>query len=184
MRVDLVAGVTPVSLVSVERTSHELTELIDKSRTGDAGCEPTPQRSVWELAEIAHRSKAGLLAVVEHPGADPAIVLAVLVATSRPLDHEDAADLHEYAGEGTGSEFREVIRSRSPRGYPVVIVERTFDPARLGTTAPVECQLQAVVADVKRPRVAVFTLSSPTGRGWLDLSGMFGHLIASVDFTD
>jgi hypothetical protein len=173
-----------VSLVSVEQTVQELAELIDKSRVDDGRPDPVSQRSAREVAEIAHRSRAGLLAVAGHPAADPAILLAVLVATNRPLMQEDAADLRDYVGEGNGSEFREVIQSRSPRGHPVVIVERTFDPARLRTTAPVECQLQAVVADVTRPRVAVFTLSSTTGRGWLELSRMFGRLIASVDFAD
>jgi hypothetical protein len=47
---------------------------------------------------------------------------------------------------------------------------------------PFDCQMQAVVADLARPRIAVFTLSSTTGRGWLELSALFGRLVASVAF--
>lgn len=183
VKVDLVTGVTPVSLVSVEQTARELTELIGKCRSADVRLDPGSLVSAWEVAEIAHQSAAGLLAVVEHPAADPAMLLGVLVATSRLVDPGNANELCEYVEKQSGSDFREVVHSHSPLGYPVVIVERTFDSTQLRAGTLFDCQLQAVVADVARPRVAVFTLSSTTGRGWLELSRVFGRLIASVDFA-
>ena len=44
------------------------------------------------------------------------------------------------------------------------------------------CQLQAVVIDPAGKRMAVFTLHSTTGRGWLELAGVLGQLVSSVDF--
>jgi hypothetical protein len=167
-----------VSMVSVEQTTRELIELVEKCGTQASGAE----RSAREVAEIAHRAAAGLLAVVEHPRADPALLFGVLVATRRPVGQEDTTALREHV-RARGADLREVIHSRSPRGYPVVFAERTVHVARLRAGEPFECQLQAVVADPARPCVAVFTLSSTTGRGWLELSRTFGRLVASVDFA-
>ncbi|HEX9338586.1 MAG TPA: hypothetical protein VF892_21995, partial [Pseudonocardiaceae bacterium] len=124
----------------------------------------------------------GLVAVVEHTSADPALLLGVLVGTAAPLATADAADLRSYLADVGGADIREVVHGRSRRGYPVVFAERVVTADQLRVGVPFDCQLQAVVADPARPRIVVFTLSSPTGRGWLDLSAVFGRLIASVDF--
>lgn len=167
MKVELVAGITPVSVGSVEQTAHELTELIAACR----GADPDAAASARAVAEIAHRSSASLVAVVRHPAADPALLLGVLVAGSANGIVPEA-----------GSDIREVVEGRSPLGYPVVFAERVVTEAQLRAGEPFDCQLQAVVADPAGQRMAVFTLSSSTGRGWLELSGVFGRLVASVDF--
>jgi len=77
---------------------------------------------------------------------------------------------------------REVVEGHSPLGYPVVFAERVVTEAQLRAGEPFDCQLQAAVTDPAGGRMAVFTLSSSTGRGWLELSGVFGRLVASVDF--
>ncbi|HYS35354.1 MAG TPA: hypothetical protein VEO01_06905 [Pseudonocardiaceae bacterium] len=164
MKVDLVAGITPVSVGSVEQTAHELTELIIACR----GADPDAAGSARAVAEIAHRSSASLVAVVRHPAADPALLFGVLVAGN--------------AFPESGSDIREVVEGRSPLGYPVVFAERVVTEAQLRAGEPFDCQLQAVVTDPAGGRLAVFTLSSSTGRGWLELSGVFGRLVASVDF--
>lgn len=183
MKIALIAGVTPVSLGSVEQTAAELTELITACRnTGDTSDFGAPV-SAREVAEIAHRSSAGLVAVVQHPSADPALLLGVLVATGTPVSGDDTAELRAHLAKESSSDIREVVEGRSPLGYPAVFAERIVTAAQLHAGEPFDCQLQAAVADPHRPRVAVFTLTSGTGRGWPALSAMFGRLIASVDFS-
>jgi hypothetical protein len=167
VKVELVAGITPVSVGSVEQTAHELIELIIDCRGADPGADAAAR----EVAEIAHRSSAGLVAVVRHPAADPALLFGVLVA----------GNADGMVAE-SGSDVRDVVEGRSPLGYPVVFAERVVTEAQLRAGEPFDCQLQAAVTDPAGGRMAVFTLSSSTGRGWLELSGVFGRLVASVDF--
>jgi hypothetical protein len=173
VKVDLVAGVTPVPLGSVDATAAELTRLITECRGGDADLGvPVAAR---EAAEIVHRASAGLVAVVRQPKADPALLVGVLAAT--------AAALVELSVE-SDMDIRETVEGRTPLGYPVTFAERVVSAERLKAGEPFDCQLQAVVADPDRPRLAVFTLSSTTGRGWLAVSAVFGRLVASTDFRD
>lgn len=183
MRVDLVAGITPVSVGSVEQTAHELTDVLARCRAASAGPDLGVHVSAREVAELAHRTAAGLLAVVEHPAADPALLLGVLTATVAPLGQAPGELRDHLAGE-SGPDVRELVEGRSTRGYPVVFVERIVTEEQLAAGEPFDCQLQAVVADPAQPRLAVFTLSSTTGRGWLALSGVLGRLVASIDFGD
>lgn len=177
MKVDLVAGITPVALDSVEQTAAELTRLITECRgTDDFGVHVAAR----EAAEIAHHASAGLVAVLRHATADPALLLGVLAATNAPLPQDGR--LRDRVE--SGSDIREVVAGRTPLGYPVVFAERVVSAERLRVGEPFDCQLQATVADPDHPRMAVFTLSSATGRGWLALSAMFGRLVASVDFRD
>jgi hypothetical protein len=177
VKVDLVAGVTPVPLGSVEGTAAELTRLITECRGGepDLGV-PVAAR---EAAEIVHRASAGLVAVVRQPRADPALLVGVLAATAAPL-----AGLADQVTAESDVDVRETVESRTPLGYPVLFAERVVAAERLKAGEPFDCQLQAVVADPDRPRLAVFTLSSSTGRGWLAVSAVFGRLVASTDFRD
>lgn len=168
MKVDLVAGVTPVSVGSVEQTANELADLIADS----AGMEA----AAWEAASLAHRASAGLLAVVRAPQADPALLMGVLAGGSPNGLAEAVA--------GSGSDVRETVTGRTPLGYQVVFAERVVSAEQLQAGEPFDCQLQAVVADPDRSRLAVFTLSSATGRGWLEVSAAFGAVVASVDFRD
>lgn len=178
MKVDLVPGVTPVALGSVEQTAAELTRLITECRgTAD---DSRVRAAAREAAEIAHGASARLVAVLRHATADPALLLGVLAMTSTPVPRSGSLrDLIE-----SSSDIREIVEGRTPKGYPVVFVERIVSAERLGASEPFDCQLQATVADPDHPRVAVFTLSSATGRGWLGLSTMFGRLVRSVDFHD
>jgi hypothetical protein len=176
VKVDLVAGVTPVPVGSVDATARELTELITECRGGEP--DPGVPVAAREAAEIVHRASAGLVAVVRQPKADPALLVGVLAATSAPL-----AGLAE-ATEQSDVDIRESVTGRTPLGYPVVFAERVASAATLAAGEPFDCQLQAVVADPHRPRLAVFTLSSTTGRGWLAVSAVFGRLVASTDFRD
>ncbi|HEX3650685.1 MAG TPA: hypothetical protein VHV49_19850 [Pseudonocardiaceae bacterium] len=175
MKVDLVAGVTPVPIGSVADTAAALTRLITECRgETDLGV-PVAAR---EAAEIVHRASAGLVAVVRQPKADPALLVGVLAATAAPLAGlADATDQSDV-------DIRETVAGRTPLGYPVVFAERVVSAERLKAGEPFDCQLQAVVADPDRPRLAVFTLSSTTGRGWLAVSAVFGRLVASIDFRD
>ena len=77
-----------------------------------------------------------------------------------------------------GPDIREVTESRTERGYPVVLAERIL----MDGSPPSGCQLQAVVIDPSGRRMAVFTLHSTTGRGWLELAAVLGQLVSSVDF--
>jgi hypothetical protein len=170
VKVNLVPGVTPVSLASVDETADELVRLITRCR-GVPG--PDVHASARRAAELAHRAAAGLVAVLAHPAADAGLLLGVLV-TGAARDHAVAAD----------SDIREVVEGKTPLGYPVVLTERVATAERLRAGQPFDCQLQAAVTDPERARTAVFTLSSTTGRGWLELSAIFGRLVSSVDFRD
>lgn len=178
MKVDLVPGVTPVALGSVEQTTAELTRLITECRgiDDDSGVRVAAR----EAAEIAHGALAGLVAVLRHAAADPALLLGVLATTSTTLPRNGS--LRDQIE--SSSDIREIVEGRTPLGCPVVFVERIASAERMGAGEPFDCQLQATVADPDHPRMAVFTLSSATGRGWLELSAMFGRLVRSVDFHD
>ncbi|MGM1059965.1 hypothetical protein [Saccharothrix sp. Mg75] len=160
-------GVTPVPLGTPERTAAELLTVLRRVKgTLDPGLEV----SATQAAEMAHRHGAGLLAVVEHPDADPALLVAAVVPVDRP------ADPVELGTHLDGPEIRDVTRGETATGYPVVIVER------IPATGP-GAQLQVVVTDPDHPRVAVFTLHSPTGRGWLDVAGLAGRFVSGVEFA-
>lgn len=165
MKIDLVNGVLPVSVDSVEQTARELTDLL---RDPDAAPDLGAHVSALEAAQIAHRIGAGLVAAVRHPTADPALLIGVLVTgtTDGMSTSDDLA-------------IREVLHGHTAHGHPVTFIERV---ASLGQLP--DCQLQAVVTDPDRRRAAVFTLSSPSGRGWLALSTLFGQVVSSVDFRD
>jgi hypothetical protein len=175
VKVDLVAGVTPVSLGSIEQTAAELTDLIKVCRGTEHDLDV--HVSARETAEIAHAAAAGLLAVVRCPAADPALLLGVLTTAAA------TGRLRDAVAAGSGSDVREVVEARTRNGYPVVMVERIVSAEQLRAGEPFDCQLQAAVAD-ERGGLAVFTLSSTTGRGWLELSAVFGRLVSSVDFGD
>jgi hypothetical protein len=119
--------------------------------------------------------------VVTHPSADPAILVAMVVTADVPLGPDAAAELRHYLG-GSGPDIREVTESRTERGYPVVIAERILVEAPSRAAPAAGCQLQVVVIDRAGKRMAVFTLHSTTGRGWLELAGVLGQLVSSVDF--
>lgn len=168
MRLAPVPGVTPVALGSPERTAAELSAVLHRLKgTRDPGLEV----SAVQAAELAHRHGAGLLAVVEHRDADPALLMAGVVAVDRPTDPGEPAFHLD------GPTIREVTRGETATGYPVVIVER------IPVNGP-GAQLQVVVTDPDHPRIAVFTLHSPTGRGWLEVSGLAGRFVSGVVFDD
>ncbi|WP_228122346.1 hypothetical protein [Saccharothrix syringae] len=157
---------TPVALGTPERAAAELLAVLGRLKgVRDPGLEV----SATQAAELAHRHGAGLLAVVEHPGADPALLVAGVVPVDRP------ADPAELGFHLDGPAIREVTRGETATGYPVVIVER------IPVTGP-GAQLQVVVTDPGHPRIAVFTLHSPTGRGWLDVAGVAGRFVSGVEF--
>lgn len=177
MKLTAVPGITPVSLASVERTIAELRTLLIRLRGPDAERDFGLEAAVIQAAERAHEHRAGLLAVAEHRDADPALLIAGTVPVERPLSVEAAAGLSWFAADTTPG-IREVSTATTARGYPVVIVERiAVDGPAAGA------QLQAVVLDPGRPRVAVFTLHSPGGRGWLDVAALAGALVAGVDLS-
>jgi hypothetical protein len=115
--------------------------------------------------------------VVRCPAADPALLLGVLTTGAA------TGGLRDAVAAESGSDVREVVEGRTRTGYPVVLAERVASAERLRAGEPFDCQLQAAVAD-EWGRLAVFTLSSTTGRGWLALSAVFGRLVSSVDFRD
>jgi hypothetical protein len=160
VKIDLVNGVQPVSVDSVEQTARELTDLL---RDPDAAPDLGAHVSALEAAQIAHRIGAGLVAVLRHPTADPALLIGVLVTGT--TDGMSTSD---------DSVIREVLHGHTAHGHPVTFIERV---ASIG-------QLLDVVTDPDRRRAAVFTLSSPSGRGWLALSTLFGQVVSSVDFRD
>ncbi|MGV9361278.1 hypothetical protein [Amycolatopsis sp. NPDC003731] len=170
MKLPAVPGITPVTLDSVERTTAELHTLMARLRGPDAARDLGLEAAAVQCAEIAHEQGAGLLALVEHRDADPALLIAGVVPVDDP---GEAADLGYFVADTTPG-IREVSTARTGRGYPVVIVER------IGLAG---AQLQAVVLDPDRPRAAVFTLQSPGGRGWLEVAGLAGTLVAGVDLT-
>ncbi|WP_184929281.1 hypothetical protein [Saccharothrix ecbatanensis] len=157
-------GVTPVALGTPEHTAAELLAVLRRLKgTRDPGLEV----SATQAAELAHRHNAGLLAVVEHRDADPALLMACVVPVDRPgLDFPL-----------DGPAIREVTRGETATGYPVMIVER------IPVSGP-GAQLQVVVTDPDHPRLAVFTLHSPTGRGWLDVAGVAGRFVSGMRFGD
>jgi hypothetical protein len=171
VRLPAVPGITPVNLDSVERTTAELHALMARLRGPDAARDLGLETAAVQCAEIAHEQRAGLLALVEHRDADPALLIAGVVPVDGPID--EAAGLGYFLADTTPG-IREVSSAQTGRGYPVVIVER------IGLSG---AQLQAVVLDPDRPRAAVFTLHSPGGRGWLEVAGLAGTLVAGVDLT-
>lgn len=159
-------GVTPVALSTPERTAAELLAVLRRLKgTRDPGLEV----SATQAAELAHAHGAGLLAVVEHRDADPALLVAGVVGVDRPTEPD------ELGFHLDGPAIREVTRGETATGYPVVIVER------IPVGGP-GAQLQVVVTDPDHPRLAVFTLHSPTGRGWLDVAGVAGRFVSGVVF--
>ncbi|WP_414938632.1 hypothetical protein [Amycolatopsis sp. cmx-11-51] len=176
MKLTAVPGITPVSLASVERTTAELHALLIRLRGPDAERDLGLEAAAIQAAERAHEHRAGLLAVAEHRDADPALLLAGSIPVERSLSVEAAAELSWFAADTT-SGIREVSTATTALGYPVVIVER------IAVDGP-GAQLQAVVLDQERPRVAVFTLHSPGGRGWLDVAALAGTLVAGVDLSE
>lgn len=181
MKLAAVRGVTPVSLVSVERTTEDLLDAMVRVRGEDARRDPGLRVAAVEAAELGHSYQAGLLALVEHPSADPAVLVAGVVPVERALDPASAEELRYHLADA-GPGIREVTHAKTVHGHPVVIAERIAlaDPARL--EPPTGAQLQAVVVDTTAPRIAVFTLHSPTGRGWLELAGVAGQLVATMRF--
>ncbi|GAB3009593.1 hypothetical protein GCM10027184_79590 [Saccharothrix stipae] len=161
-------GVTPVALGTPERTAAELLVVLQRLK---GARDPGLEVSATQAAELAHRHGAGLLAVVEHRDADPALLMAGVVGVDRP------ADPGELGFHLDGPAIREVTRGETATGYPVVIVER------IPVTGP-GAQLQVVVTDPDHPRIAVFTLHSPTGRGWLDVAGVAGRFVSGMTFSD
>ncbi|MEJ2857298.1 MULTISPECIES: hypothetical protein [unclassified Saccharothrix] len=161
MRVPVVPGVTPVALGAPERTAADLLEVLRRIKgTLDPGLEV----SAVQAADLAHSHGAALLAVVEHPGADPALLVAIVV----PADRVPEAHLLH------GPAIQDVTEGVTATGHPVVIVER-IPVSGTGT------QLQVVV---RAESVAVvFTVHSPTGRGWLDVSGVAGRFVSGIEFT-
>ncbi|GAA1297496.1 hypothetical protein [Saccharothrix xinjiangensis] len=153
-----------MALGTPERTAAELLAVLRRLKGSH---DPGLEVSATQAAELAHRHGAGLLAVVEHPDADPALLMAGVVPAEpdEPAFHLD------------GPAIREVTRGVTATGYPVVIVER------IPVTGP-GAQLQVVVTDPDHPRVAVFTLHSPSGRGWLDVAGVAGRFVSGMRFSD
>jgi hypothetical protein len=177
-----IPGITPVSLRSVEATTGELRALLGRLRGGDAARDPGLEVAAREAAELAHRHAAGMVAVVEHAAADPGILVAGVLGVDRPMDLDSAAELRYFLADAGGPDIREVTQARTATGYPVVIAERILVTGPLRSGPPAGAQLQAVVVDPAVPRIAVFTLHSPTGRGWLELATMIGTLVSGVDF--
>jgi hypothetical protein len=177
-----IPGVTPVSMQSVEATERALAAAIVDVRGPEAEHDPGITLAARDAAELAHANSAGLVAVVTHPNADPAILVGMVVAADAPLGQDAAAELRHYLAGDAGPDIREVTESRTERGYPVVIAERILVEGPAHGAPSAGCQLQVVVIDVAGKRMAVFTLHSTTGRGWLELAGVLGQLVSSVDF--
>lgn len=174
MRLTGVPGITTVALSSVRQTTHELLTLLGRLRGPDAARDPGLEVAALQAAELAYQHDAGLLAVVEHEGADPAILVAGLIGVDKPMDADTAAELSYHLADAGGPGIREVTRAQTARGYPVVLAERVQVTG---------AQLQAVVVDPVRPRIVVFTLHSPGGRGWLEVAALAGRFVAGVDLS-
>ncbi|MGQ0839407.1 hypothetical protein [Actinokineospora sp.] len=183
MKLAAIAGVTPVSLQSPEHTERELAALMVTARGPESSHDPGVLLAAREAAELAHANGAGLVAVVAHAGADPAVLVGTVVVADQPHGPDTAADLRHYLADAGGPDIQEVTESRTEHGYPVVIAERILVADPLRTGPPSGCQLQAVVIEPDGRRMAVFTLHSVTGRGWLDLAAVLGRLVSSVDFA-
>ena len=181
MKLAAIPGVTPVSVQSVEATERALTDAIIGVRGPEAEHDPGVALAARDAAELAHANGAGLVAVVTHAAADPAILVGMVVTADVPLGPDAAAELRHYLADA-GPDIREVTESRTERGYPVVIAERILVDGPSRDAPAAGCQLQAVVIDPPGKRMAVFTLHSTTGRGWLELAGVLGQLVSSVDF--
>lgn len=182
MKLAAIQGVTSVSVQSVEATERALTDAIIEVRGREAEHDPGVALAARDAAELAHANGAGLVAVVTHPSADPAILVGMVVTADVPLGPDAAVELRHYLADGGGPDIREVTESSTERGYPVVIADRILVDGPTGTAPFAGCQLQAVVIDPLGKRMAVFTLHSTTGRGWLELAGVLGQLVSSVDF--
>ena len=182
MKLAAVKGVTPVSTRSVEDTERELTTLIIEARGGEAAHDPGVALAARDAAELAHQNGAGLVAVVEHPEADPGVLVGMVVTADGPLGPDAADELRDHLEDAGGPDIREVTQARTDRGYPVVIAERLLVTDPLRTGPPTGCQLQAVVLEPNGRNMAVFTLHSVTGRGWLELAAVLGELVSTVDF--
>lgn len=182
MKLASVRGVTPVSLRSVEGTAQELVDRMAQLRGGDAERDPGLAVAAREAAEQAHAYRAGLLATVEHPAADPGILIAGVQPVHRRLDAAGAEELGYYLADAGGPDIRDVTHATTARGNPVVIVERIVIPDDPSSARAPGAQLQAVVVDEEKPRIAVFTLHSMTGRGWLELATVAGQLVAGMSF--
>jgi len=168
---------------SVAGTTRALTELIVGVRGAEAAHDPGIELAARDAAELAHGNGAGLVAMVEHAGADPAILVAMVVTADAPLGPDAATELRYYLEDAGGGDIREVTESRTERGYPVVIAERLLVEGPASAGPPSGCQLQAVVIEQDGRRMAVFTLHSTTGLGWLELATVLGQLVSTVDFT-
>lgn len=167
MKLAAVPGLTPVPTHSVEATADALVALVVSARGPESAHDPGVAQAARDAAELAHENGSGLVAVVTHAEADPAILVGSVVTSDVPVEElrrhlVDDMDIHE------------VTTSSTERGYPVVIAERLLMSG---------AQLQAVVVAPAGRRMAVFTLHSTTGRGWLELASVLGQLVSSVDFT-
>ncbi|HET8641231.1 MAG TPA: hypothetical protein VFM37_04800 [Pseudonocardiaceae bacterium] len=176
MRLPPVPGITPVSLGSVEHTAAELLAALHRIKGRDAARDPALAIAASQTAELAHERGAGLVATIEHPGADPALLVAWVLPLDRRLDPDSATDLGHHLADAGGPDIREVTRAQTAAGYPAVIAER-IPPDLVGA------QLQVLVFDVAQPRVAVFTLHSTTGRGWLEISALAGRFVSGLRFS-
>jgi hypothetical protein len=166
---------------SVEVTADALTSLVVSVRGPESAHDPGVALAARDAAEMAHENGAGLVAVVTHAQADPAILVGMVVTADTPLGPDAAAELAGYLSDGgADADIREVTTSRTTRGYPVVIAERLL----LSGPPTAGAQLQAVVIEPAGRRMAVFTLHSTTGRGWLELATVLGQLVSSVDFAE
>lgn len=178
MKLAAVPGITPVSMRSVDATTTALTELLVSVRGPESAHDPGVALAARDAAELAHENGASLVAVVAHAQADPAILVGMVVNADSPLGPDAAAELARHLSEGDGQDIREVTSSTTTRGYPVVIAERIL----LSGPPTAGAQLQAVVIEPDGRRMAVFTLHSTTGRGWLELATVLGRLVSSVEF--
>jgi len=178
MRLGSVAGIVPVPLDSVDSTAAALAARIVAARGPESAHDPGVAQAALDAAELAHDQGAGLVAVAEHPSADPGILIGMVVTADVPLGEDAAAQVRRLMTDSAGSEIREVTESRTGRGYPVVIAERML----VGSGERAACQVQAVVVDPGGRRLAVLTLHSITGRGWLELAALLGRLVSTVDF--
>ncbi|MGB3438104.1 MAG: hypothetical protein WBA97_05065 [Actinophytocola sp.] len=180
MKLAAIPGITPVSMRSVDGTATALTELLVSVRGPESAHDPGVALAARDAAELAHENGAGLVAVVSHAQADPAILVGMVVTADTPLGPDAAAELAHHLSDGEGQDIREVTSSTTTRGYPVVIAERIL----LSGPPTAGAQLQAVVIEPDGRRMAVFTLHSTTGRGWLELATVLGQLVSSVDFAE
>ncbi len=179
MKLAAVPGITPVTMGSVDATAAALTDLLVSVRGPESVHDPGVALAARDAAELAHENGASLVAVVEHAQADPAILVGMVVTADSPLGPDAADELARHLSEGDGQDIREVTSSVTGRGYPVVIAERIL----LSGPPTAGAQLQAVVVEPDGRRMAVFTLHSTTGRGWLELAAVLGKLVSSVDFA-